>query len=304
MLGTSALMPLPNRGLASAALTCAGRGILFDCGEGTQVQMRKYGVSPVRIDLIALSHYHGDHVFGLPGLMQTMFCLDRKEPLYITGPQGMKEILVPILRLAGKVGYDVCLIEIPKNGLKMNTLNAAWPEGALLTAYPTFHRVPSQAYTLELSRPGAFLPENAKALDIPVRLWSTLQKGTPVDVNGRTVFPSEVLTAPRKGLKFCFSGDTGFCRSLIKAAKNADLLISEATYGDDEQQQMANERGHMTFSDAARTARDAGAARLWLTHYSQMVASPEENRENAARYFPNVECCTDGQTLTLNFDER
>ena len=140
LLGSGATMPTPERGVSAAVLRCAGRCILFDCGEGTQAALRREKFSPLKIDLIALSHYHGDHIFGLPGLLQTMSCLRRTEPLTITGPEGMEEALAPVLRLAAVEDYEIRLLPVPQSGdFAMKSLCPAWPEGAGFAAFPTMH---------------------------------------------------------------------------------------------------------------------------------------------------------------------
>jgi len=303
LLGTAALMPIPDRALTAATLTSAGRTILFDCGEGTQTAARRAGVSLMKADVIALTHYHGDHVFGLPGLMQTMEVLGRATPLTIIGPAGLRTALRPLLELVGHTGYPVRLVELPDGGVPMRELAGGWPEAARLTAFETAHRVVSQGYSFTLGRAGKFQPERAKALGVPVKQWSLLQRGQSVRAGERTVTPGEVLGPARRGLKFVFTGDSALCDSLVEGARGADLMISEATYGENAQAQMAAEYGHMTFAQAAEVARRADARRLWLAHYSQMVEDPGEYLPNATAVFENTLCGEDGMSLTLRFDE-
>lgn len=302
LLGTAALLPLPDRALTAVVLTCAGHSILFDCGEGTQTAARKAGVSLMKADLIALTHYHGDHIFGLPGLLQTMCCLNRTEPLYITGPVGLKEELAPILKLAGWTSYEIVLIPFPEEGLRLDTLAKGWPTEAKLAAFPTEHRVPSQGYCFTLDRAGKFMPERAKVLGVPVNQWGLLQKGQSVQTGGNLIRPDQVLGEPRKGLKFVFTGDTAACPSLASAAADADLLISEATYGENEQEALAIDHGHMNFAQASSMAAQAGVKRLWLAHYSQMIEDPKTYLPNAAAIFPNAVCGEDGMRLSLRFE--
>ena len=306
LLGTAALAPIPERALTAALLTCGGRAILFDCGEGTQVAARRAGVSLMKADLIALTHYHGDHIFGLPGLLQTMGSLGRTDPLTITGPEGLEEMMAPILELTGWVSYPVRLMPLPDEGLALRQLERHWPDRARLTAFPTDHRVPSQGYGFALGRAGEFQPERAKALGVPVQAWSRLQRGESVQVGQRLVAPEAVLGVPRPGLKFVFSGDTAPCAPLVEAARDADLLICDATYGDDAQAALALDHGHMNFAQAARTAAEAHAKRLWLAHYSQMIEDPRDYLPAAAAIFPDTRCGEDGMRLTLRFepDER
>ena len=303
LLGTSALVPLPERAETAAALTCAGHTILFDCGEGTQSAARKARVSLLKADMIALTHYHGDHIFGLPGLMQTMGIMGRAEPLYITGPEGLREALAPIVSLAGWLPYELRLTELPADGLRLAEQMPGWPEGARLSAFQTAHRVPSQGYCFQLDRAGSFQPQAARALGVPTELWGRLQRGEAVQVDGALVTPQQVLGAPRRGLKFVFSGDTTPCEALERSARDADLLICEATYGENDQAQLALDHGHMTFAQAAQLARDAGARRLWLAHYSQMIKDPAQYLPNARAFFPDAVCGEDGMSITLRFEK-
>ena len=302
LIGTAALMPIPQRALTAVLLTCGGRSILFDCGEGTQTAARKAGVNLIRTDVIALTHYHGDHIFGLPGLLQTLFIADRTAPLYITGPEGLREAMEPILKLAGEMSFPIVLIELAADELQLSTLIDGWAPRASLIAFKTEHRVPSIGYCFKLGRAGKFLPQKAQALNVPVNQWSLLQKGQSVTIGDEIIFPAQVLGEPRRGLKFVFTGDTTACDSLIAAAHGADLLISDATYGDNAQAQQAIDYGHMTFAQAAQVARQANVKQLWLAHYSQMIKDPKFYLPNATEIFANTICGYDGMSTTLHFD--
>ena len=303
LLGTSALLPLPERALTAVHLACAGHSILFDCGEGTQSAARKARVSLMKTDLIALTHYHGDHIFGLPGLLQTMGSMGRTESLAITGPAGLKTAMEPILKLAEWLPFEVSLMPLPSDGLILDSLFPGWPDRAVLKAFPTRHRVVSQGYQFTLGRAGLFKPDQAKALNIPVQFWSRLQRGEAQQLDNQTILPQQVMGPDRAGLKFVFSGDTAPCDSLVHAAQNADLLICEATYGENEQADLAEEYGHMTFSLAGQTAAQAHAQRLWLAHYSQRIEDPEAYLPLTQAHFPAAECGEDGMHISLQFHE-
>lgn len=297
VLGTAATMPGSERALSSAYLSCGGRAVLFDCGEGTQTQMKRCGTSPMRVDLIALTHYHGDHIFGLPGILQTMSCLERSAPLYIAGPAGLESVLAPILALAGEVGYPVIPIEIPKGGLSLHSLNPSWNERARLMSFETSHRVISQGYRFELSRAGRFMSEKAEALGIPKKLWGRLQKGESCE----GFSPADVLGEERGGLAVVFSGDTAVCEEYEKACSDADLLIADGTYGDDEDVSDAVKYGHSTFREAAELAAKARVKRLLLTHFSHKMRDVREYLKNAEA-FPSAECAADGMKIKLTFE--
>lgn len=292
-------MPLPDRALSSALLRFGGRTILFDCGEGTQTAARRAGCSLMKTDLIALTHYHGDHIFGLPGLMQTMNCMGRSSPLYITGPEGLEPALAPILTLAGDLTYEVRLTEEPL--IRLETLNTAWSADAVLESFPTEHRISSRGYRFTLRRPPKFDPDKARELDIPVKYWKLLQRGETVDADGRRIEPETVTGEKRRGLSIVFSGDTAPCAPLEAAAVNADLLLCDATYGTGEQQAQAELYGHCTFSQSAALAAKAGVKRLWLTHFSQII-DPEACLPAAREVFPAAECGFDGKSVRLCFD--
>lgn len=304
ILGTAATMPLPERALSSCLLSCSGNTILFDCGEGTQTAARKAHVSLMKVSIIALSHMHGDHVFGLPGLLQTMGCLGRTEPLYITGPEGFTDVLKLLLQLAGPMPYDICALNIPDSGLQLSKVIPGWQEEAMLIPFATKHRVSSVGYRFALSRPGKFNPEAAKRLGVPVRQWNTLQHGEDVWLDDSTLITSDMVLGPaRKGLSFVFSGDTAPCENLITASRDCDLLLCEATYGEEENSSQADKFGHSTFAQSAEVAAAAGAKRLLLTHFSQMMETPEDCLPNARAIYPGVECACDGLRITLRFPE-
>ncbi|MBQ5330329.1 MAG: ribonuclease Z [Oscillospiraceae bacterium] len=302
LLGTSGLLPTPDRALTAALLEYEGRSLLFDCGEGTQTAARKASRSLAKVDLIVLTHYHGDHILGLPGLMQTLFSTGRTKPLYIMGPAGLEENMEPVLKLAGQLSYDIHLIQTGGR-TRLCDIISGFPKEACLTGFPTKHRVVSTGYSFELERQGVFLPQKAQELGIPVHLWKMLQHGESVTVGDRIIEPDMVMGEKRNGLKFIFTGDTSPCKSLTDAAMNADLMICEATYAEEEHSALAAERGHMTFSQAGRCAKDANVKRLWLAHYSQRIKDPKEYLHLAADIFPSAECGYDGMTADLSFTD-
>ncbi len=302
LLGTSALHPLPNRALTSAFLSCEGHSILFDCGEGTQTAARRAGVSLMKTDIVAITHYHGDHIFGIPGLLQTMTSMNRTDKLYITGPEGLSDFFEPILKLAGGLSFEIELTEIPSEGVMLAEMIRGWPHESKLSAFRTKHRIISQGYSFTLGRAGKFMPDKAKELGIPVQLWKVLQRGESVQIGDRMIMPQQVLGEARKGLKFIFTGDTTECDSLIDAARDADLMICEATFGENEQAQLAIDRGHMIFSHAADTAKNAGVKRLWLAHYSPRIEDPMLYLHNATEIFAETSCGYDGMKITLTFE--
>lgn len=302
LLGSAATRPLPERALSAAVFSVNGRHILLDCGEGTQTALHRHRISPMKLDLIALTHYHGDHILGLPGLLQTMDTMDRREPLHITGPEaGHEAVMDAILALAGELSFPVWFTPMKPEGLTLHNIEPQWPPQAQLLAFPTAHRVPSQGYRLEVERMRALDPAKATELGIPRRLWRTLQWGVPLKLGEQTIFPNDVCGPWRKGLSVVFTGDTAASPRVQAAALAADLLIMDATYPDDSHLDKAALYGHATFPQAAELAHNAGVQRLWLTHYSAMIEAPEAYLPAAQAAFPGAECGFDGKAIALTF---
>jgi len=302
LLGAAATLPQPDRALSSAVFSVNGRHILLDCGEGTQLALHRRRISPMRITLVALTHYHGDHILGLPGLLQTMGTMGRTAPLCITGPEeGYGPILAAVLTLADALPFPVDFLPMPAAGLSLHSLDPHWPQEAALTAFPTLHRIASQGYRLQLGRIRRLNTDKAAAMGVPRRLWRTLQSGQQVTVGERTILPDEVCGPERPGLSAVFTGDTAPCGAVESAAANADLLIMDATYPTDQHAGKAALYGHSTFLQTAALAARAGVKRLWLTHYSAMITDPEEFLPAARALFPGAECGMDGLQCMLTF---
>jgi len=302
LLGTNALLPLPDRAEAAATLEYEGHIILFDCGEGTQTAARKAGVNLMKTDLIALTHYHGDHIFGIPGLLQTMNILGRTNPLYITGPGDVCEELSAVFALMGRLMFDVIGVNIENGEVPLKEILGERCSAARLMAFKTKHTVKSCGYAFVLERAGEFDVEKALKLNLPKTLWSVLQRGQAVEYNGRQYLPRQVLGKPRKGLKVVFSGDTSPCASLTEYAADADLLMHEATYAGEEYKDKAWEFGHSTFFDAATQAKKAKVKLLWLMHFSQVMTDPTYYLSEATDVFKNTECGFDGKHISLKFE--
>ena len=205
LLGTAATMPLPDRALTAAVAECGGHSLLFDCGEGTQTAARRAGVNLMKLDAICLTHYHGDHIFGLPGLLQTLGCQGRTRPLTIFGPaEGMEPVWGAIRTLTGPQPYAIRAVPLGTDPVRLETLAPGWPVGAELLPFRTKHRVPSRGYRLDLPRAGRFDPARARVLGVPVQQWRSLQRGEPVTLeDGTAIAPGQVLGAPRRGCGSC-----------------------------------------------------------------------------------------------------
>lgn len=292
LLGTGGTQPLPERALAAACITVNGSSLLLDCGEGTQTAARRAGVSVFRMDAILLTHYHGDHIFGLPGLWQTMAAQGRTAPLLIAGPPGLADIVHTFYHVAGPLPFELRIQEL--SGCK-GEFDVSCGK---VQAFPLRHRVPCCGYAFTLPRAGKFDPQRAKAAGIPVQYWSTLQSGRPVG----GFFPSQVLGAPRRGLKVVYATDTRPCSALRSAAQDADLLLMDSTYADDADLPKARLYGHSTCRETGILAAEANVRRLCLTHYSAAVTDPAPGLAAARLAFPAAAAGADGMRLTLNFD--
>lgn len=298
-LGTGGSIPTPQRGLSAIAIRRKDELLLFDCGEGTQRQMIQARVGFHKKTKIFITHLHGDHVLGLPGLLQTMSLMDREKKLEIYGPKGIKAFVEAISQTVHfSLTFPVQVHEI-EAGLVCEE------KEYLVHAASSNHNNSSLAYALiEKPRPGRFHPEKAKSLGVPEGpLWSRLQGGSSVKLpDGRIVKPEVVVGPPRPGRKIVYSGDTRPSENLVKLAENADLLIHEATF-DDELLERANEDGHSTPSQAAETAKKAGAKWLVLTHISARYRDAGLLLEQARKIFSNTELAEDFLKLELPLSE-
>ena len=296
LLGTGAMVPLPDRWLSSAMMRVGSSLVLLDCGEGTQVAMRQRHWGFRRLDAICLSHLHADHVAGVPGLLHTLANAGKTEPLAIYGPTGTIAVMEGLRTLAPVLPYDVIVRELG-NGDAVEG-----PAGLRISVAEGVHRVPVIGYRFDRARAPRFDPERARALDVPVQRWSLLQRGERVTVDGREVVPADVVGEPRPGVSLGFITDSRPTDALRDLVCGVDLLINEATFGSDDDIDKAERRGHMTFREAATLARDAGAGHLWLTHFSAGMDDPEAWRDNASGVFPDVTVGYAGLAGTIAFD--
>jgi ribonuclease Z len=298
-LGTSASRPTVERGVSSVALVREGETIMIDCGEGTQRQMMRYGVS-FALDDILFTHFHTDHFLGVLGLLRTLTLQDRKEPLRMYGPKGMLQMLKRADGLGvERLTFELQVFEItPGEPIKRKEYD--------ILPFPVEHRAQAAVgYALiEHERRGVFNPDLARSLGIPEGpLWGRIHKGETITLeDGRTVEPSTLVGPTRPGRRVVITGDTRPCAATIEAAKDADLLVHEATFGDEEAQR-ALETGHSTSREAADVAVAAGVKRLVLTHFSaRYSANPAELERQARERFSATSCARDGQEVTVAFE--
>ena len=289
-------MPLPYRWLTSLMTRYNGSSLLIDCGEGTQIAIKEKGWSPKPIDVICFTHYHGDHISGLPGLLLTMGNAERKEPLTMIGPKGLERVVNSLRVIAPELPFPIHYVEI-EGASQVFEMN-----GYRLKAFRVNHNVLCYGYTLEIDRAGKFDPQRALEQEIPQKWWKHLQKGETVDEEGRIFTPEMVLGPPRKGIKLTYTTDTRPTQSIRENAKDSDLFICEGMYGEKERQAKAVEYKHMTFYEAASLAKEAQVREMWLTHYSPSLTRPEEYMDEVRRIFPAAKAGKDGMTAELSFE--
>ena len=263
--------------------------------------MKKRGWSANPIDMILFTHYHADHISGLPGMLLSMANAERKDPVIIAGPRGLENVVNSLRVIAPGLPFEIRYHELTQ---PQETILFPGEKEFIIRAFKVQHRVTCYGYTLELLRIGKFQPEKARELGLPVTAWGKLQHGASyVTADGRTILPEQVLGPSRKGLKLTYTTDTRPCPQIIEAAEGADLFICEGMYGDDEKKKDAESKKHMTFTEAARLAAAAKPVQLWLTHYSPSLVHPEEFIESVRKIFPESIAARDGRSVTLKFEE-
>lgn len=291
-LGTSSMVPTKQRNHNAVMLLYREEGILVDCGEGTQRQLRFAGIRPTKITRILITHWHGDHVFGLPGLLQTLGSEEYSKTLKIYGPKGSKSMLKGILDafvLETKIDYEVQEVE---RGVFFEN------EDFMLKAMPMRHTVPCLAYRFQEKDTRKILIDKVKALGIPEGpLLGRIQRGESVEFKGKIIAPEQVSRL-RHGRSVAFIFDTGLNENCIELAKQADLLVCEATFAN-EHEEKAELYKHLSARQAALIASNAGVKRLVLTHFSQRYKNVQSIEENAREIFDNILTAQDLMELTL-----
>lgn len=297
LLGTGGMMPLPYRWLTAMMARYNGQSILIDCGEGTQIALKEKGWSPKPVDVICFTHFHADHISGLPGMLLTMGNAERTEPLLLVGPKGLSRVVMSLRVIAPELPFAVDCMELTEAEHILHF------DGFHIEAFKVNHNVPCYGYSIVVERTGKFQMDQALALGIDKRFWNRLQKGEKIDTGDRILTPEMVLGPPRRGLKVTYCTDTRPTEGIIKHAAGSDLFICEGMYGEPDKKAKAKETKHMTFYEAACLARRANVPRLWLTHYSPSLNRPEEYLPAVRKIFPAAETCKDGKTIELMFED-
>lgn len=296
LLGTGGMLPLPNRYLTSLMLRLDGHIMVIDCGECTQVTMKQMGWGFKNIDLICFTHYHADHISGLPGLLLTLGNSMRTEPVTLAGPKGLKAVYEGLSCICPELPFEVKILELESG----NTIDMY---GFHVSCLRVNHKITCYAYNVQVKRAGRFDVARANALDIPKKYWSILQKGETVEYEGRSYTPDMVLGEARRGLKVSYCTDTRPVDALPAFVENSDLFICEGMYGEEEKLNKAKEYKHMLFSEAAKIAQRGKVKEMWLTHFSPAMPFPEDFIQNARNIFPNTKIGKDRKNTTLMFDE-
>jgi ribonuclease Z len=297
LLGTGGMMPLPKRWVTSCLMRYNGTSLLIDCGEGTQIALREKGWSFKPINTILLTHFHADHIAGLPGFLLTMGNSDRTAPVRIIGPKGTPRMIAAVRTLAPELPFNLEVIEIESSEQTFHV------DGMDITAFRVNHNITCYGYEVSIKRSGKFDAERARKNQIPLKFWNPLQKGQTIESDGRVFTPDMVLGAERKGLKVVYTTDTRPTESIGEHAKGADLFICEGMYGEPGMEKKAREHRHMTMMEAAEIARKAEPARMWLTHFSPSLVRPDLYMNTVREVFPEAIAARDGQEITLNFEE-
>ncbi len=297
LLGTGGMMPLPGRWLTALMTRYNGSNLLIDCGEGTQITIKEKGWSAHAIDIICFTHYHGDHISGLPGLLLSMGNSERTEPVTLIGPKGLERVVNSLRIIAPELPFELKFKELSE-AEEIIELN-----GYVIKAFQVKHNVICYGYSIQIRRGGRFFTERALENKVPQKYWNRLQKGDTI-IDADIVYTPEMVLGPqRKGIKLTYCTDTRPTKSIIENAQESDLLICEGMYGEKDKDAKAKEYKHMTFYEAARIAKAANVNEMWLTHYSPSLTRPEDYIGEAKKIFKNTKLGKDRKSVTLEFDK-
>ena len=297
LLGTGGMMPLPYRWLTALMARFNGTSILIDCGEGTQIAMKEKGWSPKPIDIMCFTHYHADHISGLPGMLLTMGNAEKTSPLFIIGPKGLARVVNALRVVAPELPFEINYLEITEAEQVFEF------DGFRIEAFRVNHNVLCYGYNIVVSRKGKFQLDKALALGLDRKYWSRLQKGEIIELPEGTYTPEMLLGEARKGLKVTYCTDSRPTEGIIKNAAGADLFICEGMYGEPDKKEKAKEYKHMTFYEAAQLAKDAQVKEMWLTHYSPSMTRAEVYMNEVRKIFPAAKAGKDKMSVTMKFGD-
>lgn len=299
LLGTGGMLPLKNRFLTSLYVEHNGHALLIDCGEGTQVAAGVHALKMSRIDTLLITHEHADHVTGLPGLLLSIGNCSRKQPLDIYLPEKCIPNVKALLSVCGYLPYEVIFHGLPDDKTASFTADKIDPMLTVDTI-PLQHKTPCIGYRLTFSKMPVFLPEKAKQLGIPVNMWKILHSGGNVTLpDGKTYSSADVTGDAKPPVIITYTTDSLPIPEITDFAKDSDLFICEGMYGDIEKKASMNDKCHMLMQDACEIAKNAGAKRLWLTHYSPAMEEPEIYENELKELFADVVVSKDGEKISL-----
>lgn len=299
LLGTGGMMPLLYRYLTSLMLRCDGSSLLIDCGEATQLAIKKAELPTKPIDYILFTHFHADHISGLPGLLLEMKNSDRTEAITIAGPKGVERVVNSLRVIANELPFEIKFIELDENDgfFELKPFRIQY--------FKLKHKLNCIGFNIFNDRLPEFKIEKAKSNNVPLRFWNKLQHGEScIDKEtGIEYHPSMVMGEDRKGIKLTYLTDTRPCENIYKFANDSDLFICEGMYGEDDKEQNAKKYLHMTMKEACEIATKTNPKEMWLTHYSPSEVKPKIYENELKKIFPNVKICKDGEKKELNFED-
>ena len=297
LLGTGGMMPLPYRWLTSLMARYNGSSILIDCGEGTQIAMKEKGWSSKPIDIMCFTHYHADHISGLPGMLLTMGNAERTEPLLTIGPKGLGRVVNSLRVIAPELPFEILYQEIEENYQVFSF------DGFEIQCFRVNHNIVCYGYNIVIHRAGKFDPVKAESLGLEKRFWGRLQKGETIEMDGKVYTPDMVMGEARKGIKLTYCTDSRPSENIVENAREADLFICEGMYAEKDKLEKAKQYKNMTFYEAAEMAKQAQVEELWLTHFSPSLVRAEDYLPEVRKIFANAYLGKDGKTKELLFQE-
>ena len=298
LLGTGGMLPMPRRWLTSMMARCEGTNLLIDCGEGTQIAMKEKGWSPKPIDIICFTHYHADHISGLPGLLLSMGNAEKTTPLILAGPKGLQKVVGSLRIIAPELPFEIRFMELTEDREQFSF------GPYVIDAYKVNHNIPCYGYALTIPRKGEFSKDRALAQNIPLKFWNKLQHGeamTDPDT-GMTYTPDMVMGEDRRGIKVSYCTDTRPVPVIAEYATDADLMICEGMYGEEDKEAKARGYKHMTMQESAALAARAQPKEMWFTHYSPSMTNPKQYMDEIIKIFPRAKAAKDGWSVDLGYN--